>query len=235
LFQQLWLCRFNNRLERGAFNFAAMSQPKNRPDMSTATDLLLSRIDLQAGIGEGAQAAQRYLSDLQGYFADDAAYAAALEQGNPVLYTTCTVEPGTGDGALHYGVARLAPGRIGSEYYMTKGHYHAWRPAAEVYIGLAGSGVMLLEDEKTEQSQLIPLETDSIVYVPGHTAHRTINTGVTDLVYVGIYPAAAGHDYGPIATRNFRKVVVAVNGCPTMLDRDEFLDSRAHDNRRATR
>lgn len=184
---------------------------------------LLTRFDPQAGTLTQGRESQRRLSEMQGYFADEAAYAAALAQGDPVLYTTCTVEPDTGDGALHYTIAWLAPGRIGDEYYMTKGHYHAWRPAAEVYIGLSGSGLMLLENQETEESSLVPLEANTIVYVPGHTAHRTINTGEERLVYLGIYPAAAGHDYGAIATRNFHKVVVAVDGRPTALDRREYL------------
>jgi glucose-6-phosphate isomerase len=31
----------------------------------------------------------------------------------------------------------LMPGKVGAEYFMTKGHIHAWRPAAEVYLGSA--------------------------------------------------------------------------------------------------
>ena len=81
---------------------------------------------------------------------------------------------------------------------------------------------MLLVDVLTGESRLVPLVADSIVYVPGHTAHRTINTGDTPLTYIGIYPAAAGHDYGSIAVQNFRKVVAAVDGKPTLLDRADY-------------
>jgi glucose-6-phosphate isomerase len=143
------------------------------------------------------------------------------------------VEPDTGDGALHYTLARLMPGRIGAEYYMTKGHYHAWRPAAELYLGLSGVGVLLLESEATGEGRLIPLELNTVVYVPGHTAHRTINTGDVPLTYLGIYPANAGHDYEAIATRNFRQVVVAVDGRPALLERNQFLASLHRDNGRA--
>lgn len=186
-------------------------------------DHLLTRFDPHTGTIPGVQESARRLSELAGYFADATAYGAALSQADPILYATSAVEPAAGAGDLHYALARLMPGRIGAEYYMTKGHYHAWRPASEVYVGLAGSGVMLLEDEATEESRLVPLEASSIVYVPGHTAHRTINTGATPLVYLGVYPAAAGHDYGAIATRNFRSVVVEVDGRPALLDRHEYL------------
>jgi glucose-6-phosphate isomerase len=168
---------------------------------------------------------ERRLSELRGYFADEAAYAEALARGDPVLYTMAAVEPAAGDGALHYAIGRIAAGRIGAEYYMTKGHYHAWRAAAEVYVGLSGAGFMLLESEETGESRLAPLAPDTIVYVPGHTAHRTINTGDAPLTYLGIYPAKAGHDYGAMAGRHFRHVVVAVDGQPVLLERDRFLAS----------
>ena len=102
---------------------------------------------------------------------------------------------------------------------MTKGHLHEAREAAEVYIGLSGQGVMLLEDEKTGESRMEPLGRGRIVYVPGWTAHRTLNTGKEPLTYFGIYPANAGHDYGAIAERNFLKTVVEENGRPVMKDR----------------
>lgn len=196
---------------------------------------LLTHFDPHTGAIPGGNETTRRLSELCDYFADEEAYAAALAQGDPILYTMTAVEPAGGDGALHYAIARLAPGRIGAEYYMTKGHYHAWRAAAEVYIGLSGAGVMLLEDEASEESRLVPLTPNSIVYVPGHTAHRTINTGDVPLTYLGVYPATAGHDYGAIATRNFRRVVVAMHGQPTLLDRDAFLASLSQDNGRTER
>ncbi len=163
---------------------------------------------------------QRHLSDLRGCFADAAAYDAALAVGNPLLYQVTSVEPANGDGDLHYGVGLLMPGRIGAEYYMTKGHLHSWRPAAEFYIGLAGEGVMLLEDESSGESRLVPLQPYQAVYVPGYTAHRTINTGAAPLTYLGVYPAKAGHDYGAIAARNFRWAVVERNGRPVMVERN---------------
>lgn len=165
----------------------------------------------------------RHLADLRGSFADTAAYEAALARGNPLLYQVSAVEPATGDGQLHYGLGILQPGRIGDEYFLTKGHYHSHRPAAEIYLGLAGEGAMLLEDEATGESRLVPLLPQTIVYVPGHTAHRTVNTGDTPLSYLGIYPANAGHDYGAIARQNFRDVVVARNGQPTLLPRRDYL------------
>ena len=62
--------------------------------------------------------------------------------------------------------------------------------------------------------------------MPGHTAHRTFNTGDEPLTYLSVVVANAGHDYEVIAARgNFRQVVVDVDGQPTMIDRASFLES----------
>jgi glucose-6-phosphate isomerase, archaeal len=164
----------------------------------------------------------RRLSDLSGIFADDAAYQNMLATDDPVVYQVSSVEPGYSDGDLHYGLAILMSGRIGDEYYMTKGHFHAYRPAGEVYIVLRGEGLMMLESE-TGDSQLAAMRPNSVVYVPGHTAHRTINTGHEPLVYIGVYAANAGHDYASIAETNFRSVVVQIQGQPKLMARADYL------------
>jgi glucose-6-phosphate isomerase len=174
-------------------------------------------LDLDLGMITGALPVHRHLSDLKGVFTDEAAYEQALARDNPLVYTVSSMEPAQGEGQLHYGLGVLMPGKVGREYYLTKGHYHAWRPAAEVYLGLRGRGLMLLEDGSG--SRLLPLEPHRVVYVPGYTAHRTINTGPERLVYLGIYPAMAGHDYARVAERPFRTVVVEENGQPRALDR----------------
>ncbi len=168
---------------------------------------------------DGGHIVERTLSQLKGCFADEAAYEAALEKEDSLLYRVTAIEAANDAGDLHYGLGILYQGKIGNEYYLTKGHLHSTREAAEVYIGLSGSGYMLLEDEKTGESRLEPLGEGSVVYVPGHTAHRTMNTGDEPLTYFGVYPANAGHDYGAIAERNFLKVLVEENGKPTLKDR----------------
>jgi glucose-6-phosphate isomerase len=180
---------------------------------------LLAHIDLERGTVGDAPLVQRRLSDLRGCYRDPAAYEALLADGNPLVYSVSGVEPAAGAGDLHYGVGVIHPGVVGDEYFLTKGHLHTWRDAAEVYVGLAGEGAMLLEDEATGESRLLPLAARGVVYVPGHTAHRTVNTGDVPLVYIGIYPARAGHDYGALAEKNFRQVVVKRDGKPTLMER----------------
>jgi glucose-6-phosphate isomerase len=183
---------------------------------------LLSLFDPSTGEMAGVPATPRYLADLRGCFADTAAFESAAAKANPLVYSVASVEPGAGDGDLHYGVGMLMPGRISSEYFMTKGHFHRWREASEIYIGLRGDGLLLLEDEAGGESRLAPLRANHVVYVPGSTAHRTINIGSVPLTYIGIYPAKAGHDYAAIAASNFRCVVVERHGATELVRREDL-------------
>ena len=177
-------------------------------------------LDLASASIPGRPRVERRLSDLRGSFRDETAYRAALSAGNPLVYAVTSVEPASGDGQLHYGLGVLFPGKIGDEYFLTKGHYHSCRAASEVYVGLKGEGLMLLEDEGGGAFREVPLRANSAVYVPGFTAHRTVNTGSGPLVYLGIYPSNAGHDYGAIARNNFRMVVVERDGVPSVEARE---------------
>lgn len=184
--------------------------------LTRAARFLHADYDPARGTIEGSTVTERRLSDMHDVYADTAAYTAALSGGDPIVYTVQSLEPGDGEGDLHYGIGMIMPGRIGEEYYMTKGHLHFWRPAAEVYIGLKGTGAMLMEDEDSGDGRLVSFGEGSIVYVPGHTAHRTINTGDHPLVYIGVFAARAGHDYAAIAAKRFRHIVVADGATPTM-------------------
>lgn len=183
--------------------------------------LLAAGHDRAAGAYAGGQRSERRLSQLGGIWVDKEAYTKALDDGDRLVYSVETMEPAQGEGALHYGIGRIEPGRIGDEYFMTRGHLHEWRPAAEVYIGLTGHGMMQLENEVTGESRLLRLDGGDFVYVPGFTAHRTINVGDDPLMYIGVYPAMAGHDYRSIAERNFRTLVIDIDGVPTLRDRRE--------------
>jgi glucose-6-phosphate isomerase len=180
---------------------------------------LTEEYDPRGAMLGGGNRVRRSLSQLEGCFEDAAAFRKALGSSDPLVYEVTAVEPADGQGDLHYGLGILYPGQVGNEYFMTKGHLHESRAAAEVYIGLNGEGVMLLEDEETGESRMEPLGAGRVVYVPGYTAHRTMNTGDKPLTYFGVYPANAGHDYGAIAERNFLKMVVEEDGVPVLRDR----------------
>lgn len=176
-------------------------------------------LDLSQAAISGFPRTERHLSDLRGVFRDAQSYDAVLSRENPLVYAVTPVEPAQGDGQMHYGLGILYPGKIGDEFFLTKGHYHSHRPAAEIYVGLKGEGRMLLECEESHECRMVTLRESAVVYVPGHTAHRTVNTGSEPLLYLGIYPANAGHDYAAIAQRNFRMVIVERAGRVVMESR----------------
>lgn len=187
------------------------------------------RLNLKTVSLDQVQPTERRLSDLKGYFVDEKAYQAVTQQDDSLVYQVSSVDQQNGEGDLHYGLGVILPGKVGEEYYFTKGHLHERREAAEVYVGLAGTGRMLLEEMNTGQSKMLPLEKDTVVYVPGYTAHRTINIGTEPLVYLGVYPADAGHEYGPIVERNFHHVVVETSRGPELIKREEYLRHCAED------
>jgi glucose-6-phosphate isomerase len=192
-------------------------------------DRLFSLFDPDTGAIDGCPIVTRRLSDLGGIFADARAYGERLKSDDPAVYTVSTFDAAEGQGQLHCGLGTIAPGRVGSEYFMTRGHLHARRETAEIYIGLRGSGLMLMQREDGSHEHSVELTRNGMVYVPGWTAHRTINTGNDPLVYLGVYPAEAGHDYESIRKTNFRSVVILKNGAPVIIPRDAFLhDLRIH-------
>lgn len=175
-----------------------------------------------SGLIAGAVPAQKCLSALAGCWVDPDAYARLCAAGDPVVYHVTSAPDEPAVGGLGYGLGCVFPGRVGDEYFLTRGHLHRRREAAEVYIGLRGTGLMLLEDERTGECGVVALAAGTTVYVPGHTAHRTVNTGDEPLIYWGVYPNDAGHDYGFVGARNFRQVVVAVDGQPRVIDRATY-------------
>lgn len=141
---------------------------------------------------------EKRLDDLQGLYRDTTAYEAALaaDDGAPVYWVeSSTVE--RGEGALTIGISVLRPGRVGDEFAMTRGHLHARAEFAELYYGLAGSGVMLLESPDG-RSRVLPVSPGVAVHVPGGWVHRSVNVGDATLQTLFCYATEAGQDYGII-------------------------------------
>ncbi len=174
-------------------------------------------VDLQAGIIPDAVMVQRrYLADLKGLFADPAA-EAALMADNPLLYEVqeATENP-IEEGQLRYSTTIIYPGKVGDEYFFTKGHFHAKGDRAELYLGLSGQGYLLLMSPEGEIN-VQPMKTGSAAYVPPYWAHRTINVGSENFVFFACYPADAGYDYASIAQKGFSSLVVEQNGHPQLI------------------
>ena len=151
---------------------------------------------------------QRQLSALKGQYADALAYEALIAAGDPVVYEVYEMLRPETAGELRSGLSVVHPGRVGDEFYMTKGHFHRIIDTAEVYYGVQGRGLLLMEDARGEWAAE-EVEPGRAVYVPPGWAHRSINIGNSEnLVTFFVYRADAGHDYGTIERQGFRKRVL---------------------------
>lgn len=133
------------------------------------------------------------MSDIEGIFEDIVAWKRQVDSGNPVVYTVASSPVPEISGELPQSITTIYPGDCGGEFYMTKGHLHA-DPQAEIYLGLAGIGVLLLF--VGEETQWIDMEPGAIGYIPPGWAHRSINVGNDAYRFLAVYPGSAGHDYG---------------------------------------
>lgn len=169
-------------------------------------------VDLATGVIRDAHAVTtRRLSHMKGLYADSAAEEALLDD-DPLIYqvfeATCNPEV---EGQLRYSTTIIHPGKVGDEFFMTKGHYHAKPDRSELYFGLKGEGVLLMQTPEGEVN-LQFMSPGSAAYVPPFWGHRTVNTGKGDFVFLAVYPADAGYDYQTIETEGFARIVVARGG-----------------------
>jgi len=137
----------------------------------------------------------RVLSDMASAFEDQAAVASILAGGDdPVIYRSFYPDVPNEPDHLAFLTTTISAGSVGSEFFMTRGHHHH-RDSAELYVGLSGEGIMIMESRQGDSSQqeLVP---SVAVYVPPGWAHRTVNTGNVPLTFLAAYYGDAGHDYG---------------------------------------
>jgi len=155
---------------------------------------------------------ERRLSALRGQYLDEAAFAQAVLNGDPLVYEVYEIHRPQKEGELLSGLSVVHPGLVGEEFYMTKGHYHEISDTAEVYYCLKGHGLLLMENEQgdTTAEEFRP---GRVVYVVPGYAHRSVNLSLEeDLVTFFVYPGNAGHAYGAIEAAGFQKLVVRRNG-----------------------
>lgn len=161
---------------------------------------------------------KRNLSNMVGQYNDQAAFEQELEKEDVLLYEVYEIKRPEITGEILHGISIVHPGKIGDEYFMTKGHYHTVLDTAEIYYTLNGEGVMVMETPEGDWS-VEELKAGRVLYVPPRWAHRSVNTGNDeDLIMFFAYPGNAGHDYGTIETQGFKKLVVDRKGKPEVID-----------------
>jgi glucose-6-phosphate isomerase len=184
------------------------------------------QINFSTGIiNPSAKLSERRLSHMRSMYSDPAAVEQILEhEGDRLIYEVYAAELPEEEGQVLYCTTIIHPGQVGSEYHMTKGHYHTKRDRAEVYLGVAGEGYLLLQlEDGTIRS--VPMQAGTAAYVPPYWAHRTVNTGATPFIFFAAWPGDAGHDYGTIEQVGFGKLLVDHSGQPTLVDNPKFTIS----------
>ncbi len=151
---------------------------------------------------------ERRLSALKGQFLDQDSYTKMLSAEDQLIYEVYEIRRPEIEGEMLMGISIVHPGKVGKEFFMTKGHFHSILDTAEIYYCLRGEGFMVMETPEGETS-VEPLAPGKVLYVPPRWAHRSVCTSrQEDLVTYFIYPGDAGHDYGTIEKQGFHKLVV---------------------------
>ena len=164
----------------------------------------------------------RKLSSMKGQYMDEDAYEKILTDEDILLYEVYEKLVPELDGELLQGMSIVHPGKVGQEYFMTKGHFHSILDTAEFYYCIKGHGFMMMENPEGNWAaeELLP---DTVLYVPGRWAHRSINIKKDeDLITIFAYPANAGHDYATIESKGFRKLIVEENSQPKIIDNPKW-------------
>jgi len=187
-----------------------VTTPELEP-FSTVLDFAGGELDPQRKLVE------RTLADMEGMYLE----GAGAERGGELVYRVSEIPVPASGSNLASSTTVIEPGRVGEEYFMTKGHFHAERDRSEIYVGLAGEGrlVMATEDGRPHVEEM---RAGAVCYVPGHWAHRTVNVGAEPFVFFATYPADAGYDYGTIEREGFPVLVVERDGRPQVVENPRY-------------
>jgi glucose-6-phosphate isomerase len=177
--------------------------------------------DLVTGTTDQEKVTSRYLSNMKEMYYDQTAVNQMLLEKDIKIYDFTELGFDEVEEDLLFGTSIVYPGKIGDEYFMTKGHFHTKINLAEVYLCIKGEGYMLMETPQGEWNAT-PMKAGEAVYVPGNWAHRSINTGTESLVTFFTFRADAGHDYGTIETKGYRKLIVERDGRPEIIDNPKW-------------
>jgi glucose-6-phosphate isomerase, archaeal len=190
-----------------------MKQPTNLElerimKMDWTKGLLLPNADVRETV--------KTLGQLEKIFLDEDARSTMNQ--DTVVYRVqawCPVAEGT-EGAQFWGTTVIEPGQVGSEYFMTHGHFHLKRDRTEYYGTVEGQGALILmrENRETRMETMLP---GTLHFIPPRTAHRVANTGKVPLRIVACWPSDAGHDYDVIRRSGFSARLLDVDGKPSLV------------------
>jgi glucose-6-phosphate isomerase len=184
---------------------------------------MLAQIEMENGaIKDAPEVIVRRLSDMQGHYQDQAAVHELLSE-DPILYRVYMTTPSDHEYQWCMAMSVIEPGKVGAEYFMTKGHFHKDEQAPEVYLTLLGEGKIVMQSHDG-QIEVLPMFPGAINYIPGGWAHRTVNTGDRPLAFFAVWPADAGHDYAGVAERGFPLLILEKSGQPTVVPNPHYFE-----------
>jgi glucose-6-phosphate isomerase, archaeal len=152
------------------------------------------------------------IGDLAGIYASEASFQQLAEQrGDEIAYRVSELRFTDRSSDLITGISVLNPGKVGSEFFMTRGHLHRRADRPETYYCLSGHGILLMEtlEGKVEAAEMWP---GSIIYVPPFWIHRSANIGSEIFATLFSYPADAGQDFEIVRKANGFKLLVVDDG-----------------------
>lgn len=171
------------------------------------------QIDLSSGeMSNGTGRYTKYFRDLAGLYGDEKNFGSMMtEWSDRAVYDVCEFRPSEQAGDLIFGVTRMSPGKVGDEFFITRGHIHRNANRPEIYYGQKGRGVMLLESPEGEVRS-VAIGPFAVCYVPPYWIHRSVNVGNDDLVMLFCYPSDSGQDYGIIEKSGGMRVRIVDDG-----------------------
>jgi glucose-6-phosphate isomerase len=164
------------------------------------------------GLADSVDPLERRYSDMKNMYLDEESRKALENDGDDIIYRFYDMGIPEKESDLIFGTSIVYPGKVGDEYHMTNGHFHTVLDTAEMYLCQAGHGMMMMESPEGDilYKEMRPGQA---VYVPGRYAHRSINLSDTEtLITFYVFRADAGHEYGSIKEKGFRKIVVDRDG-----------------------
>jgi glucose-6-phosphate isomerase len=164
------------------------------------------------GLADSVDPLERRYSDMKNMYLDEEGRKALENDGDDIIYRFYDMGIPEKDSDLVFGSSIVYPGKVGDEYHMTNGHFHTVLDTAEMYLCQAGHGMMMMESPEGDilYKEMRPGQA---VYVPGRYAHRSINLSDSEtLITFYVFRADAGHEYGSIKEKGFRKIVVERDG-----------------------
>ena len=183
---------------------------------------LAIQFNVENGISPDRKSTKRMLSAMDGMYLNNETLKKIIKNEDILVYEFYELGIPEKSSDLAFGTTILYPGKVGNEYFMTKGHYHKKLETAEVYFCIKGHGYILMDDHEGDV-EIQEMKPGTTVYVPPGYAHRSINISKTEpFIMFFAFRADAGHDYKTIETKGFRKLVIEREGKPTLIENPKW-------------